>query len=45
VSLIHKLFGVSFCAFHASRILAAWGRDIPKPVRRTQQMESCGYRS
>jgi hypothetical protein len=45
VSLIHKLFGVSFCAFHASRILATWGWDIPKPARRVHPLESPGYRS
>ena len=45
VSLIHSLFGVSFCAFHASRILAAWGWDMPKPSRRAHQMEPSGYPS
>jgi transposase len=45
VSLIHKLFGITFCAFHASRILAAAGWDIPKPARRAHPMELSGYRS
>lgn len=40
VILIHRLFGISFCAFHAGRILAASGWESPKSSRRMSFAES-----
>lgn len=44
VLLIHRLFGISFCAFHAGRILAASGWDGPKPPRRMFASEATASR-
>jgi hypothetical protein len=37
VTLIRRMFGVSFCAFHAGRLLAASGWEASKPLHRTHQ--------
>jgi transposase len=33
-TLIRAMFGISFCAFHAGRLLAASGWEAPKSLRR-----------
>jgi transposase len=33
VALIRTMFGISFCAFHAGRLLAASGWEAPKSLR------------
>ena len=39
VTLIHRLFGISFCPFHAGRILATSGWDATNPLRYTRPPE------
>jgi hypothetical protein len=42
VTLIRRMFGVSFCAFHAGRLLAASGWEASKPLYRTNQSNVVG---
>jgi transposase len=45
VTLIRRLFDISFCPFHAGRILAASGSDATKPLRYTRPPEPAADQS
>jgi transposase len=45
VTLIRRLFDISFCPFHAGRILAASGWEATKSLRYTHPPEPVAYQS
>jgi putative transposase len=42
VTLIHRMFGISYCAFHAGRLLAASGWETPRELRHMHRSDATG---